>query len=269
MQIQLPYFDVILARLAAGDTEFQQAFGRHIHFGVWEDAQRATADLGETAQSMETLCQLLLDLADIRPGQSVLDVGCGFGGTLASLNERVQPLKMTGLNIDARQLEVARRRAQPLPQNQLEFVEGDACRLPFQDGSFDRVLAVECIFHFPSRQAFFEHARRVLRPGGNLTISDFVLPEGTPPAQYDGSTEVLWGPHTAIDLNQYQQLAEEVGMQLTGGRDISAHVLPSYDFYGRLLGRYLPEAAEVTRLSKFFMQAGAFAYCTLRFDLKQ
>ena len=267
MQIQLPYFDVILARLAEGDPEFQRAFGRHIHFGAWSQPEQASDDLGEAAVAMEQMCQLLLELADIQPGQDVLDVGCGFGGTLASLDEKVSPLRLTGLNIDARQLEVARQRARP--RNQLEFVVGDACDLPFADAAFDRVLAVECIFHFPSRKAFFEHVRRVLRPGGNLTISDFVLAEGTRADQYDDTTEVLWGRHSAIGIKEYEQLAAEVGLQLAGGQDISAFVLPSYDFYGRLLGRYLPAAGEVTRLSKFFMQAGAFGYCTLRFDLKQ
>lgn len=266
MQIQLPYFDVILSRLNCADPDFQRAFVRHIHFGLWENPELASDDLDEAARAMEHMSEILIGLADIQPGQDVLDVGCGFGGTLASLNERFSPLRMTGLNIDGRQLEVARRRTLPQPGNQLGFVEGDACKLPFAEASFDRMLAVECIFHFPSRRAFFEEVRRVLRPGGNLTISDFVLSEGTPPAQYDDSTAVLWGSHTAIELKEYERLAAEVGLRLTGGSDLSAHVLPSYDLYGRLLGRYLPAAAEVTRLSKFFMQAGAFGYCSLRFD---
>jgi ubiquinone/menaquinone biosynthesis C-methylase UbiE len=43
----------------------------------------------------------------------------------------------------------------PRPGNAVHFVHGDACRLPFASAVFDRVLAVECIFHFPSRRQFF------------------------------------------------------------------------------------------------------------------
>lgn len=257
MQVQLPYFDIILARLESGDPEFLEAFQRHVHFGAYFGQE-------SPAEAMEQLTQLMIDMADVQPGQDVLDVGCGFGGTLMSLKEQFPSNALTGLNIDARQLEVARRRCAGV-----EFVQGDACAMPFADASFDRVLAVECIFHFPSRKAFFEHARRVLRAGGNLTLCDFVLPEGTPAGSYDHVTEVLWGRHTAIEISEYRTLAAEVGLELTSIEDISERVLPSYDFLGALLSRYLPEAAEVTRLSKFFMEMGGICYGLLRFDLKQ
>ncbi|MCW5871738.1 MAG: class I SAM-dependent methyltransferase, partial [Candidatus Eremiobacteraeota bacterium] len=138
MQIQLPYFDIILARLESGDPEFVEAFHRHVHFGAYFGNE-------SPAEAMEQLTQLLIDLAEIQPGEAVLDVGCGFGGTLMSLKEQFPANALTGLNIDPRQLEVARRRCPGV-----DFVQGDACAMPFPDASFDRVLAVECIFHFPS-----------------------------------------------------------------------------------------------------------------------
>lgn len=256
MQIQLPYFDIILSRLESGDPDFLEAFQRHVHFGAYFGQE-------SPAEAMEQLTQLMIDMAEIQAGQQVLDVGCGFGGTLMSLKEQFPANALTGLNIDPRQLEVAGQRC---PEVQL--VQGDACAMPFPDASFDRVLAVECIFHFPSRRAFFEHARRVLRPGGNLTLSDFVVPEGTPAGSYDHTTEMLWGRHTAIEMPEYRALAAEVGLELTASEDISTQVLPSYDFLGGLLGRHLPVAAEVTRLSKFFMEMGGIGYSLLRFDLK-
>ncbi|MCW5870392.1 MAG: hypothetical protein KIS61_24260, partial [Candidatus Eremiobacteraeota bacterium] len=96
---------------------------------------------------------------------------------------------------------------------------------------------------------------------------DFVVPEGTPPGSYDHTTEMLWGRHTAIEIPEYRALAAEVDLQLTASEDISPQVLPSYDFLGGLLGRYLPVAGEVTRLSKFFMEMGGIGYSLLRFDL--
>lgn len=266
MKVRLPYFDVILSRLECGDPKFETAFARHIHFGAWEDPDKATADPAETATAMERLGQHLIHLADIRDGQDVLDVGCGFGGTVASLDERFSRMSLTGLNIDERQIGVARKRVVHRPENRVEFIVGDACDMTFQAASFDRVLAVECIFHFPSRAAFFEHVTRVLRPGGNLTITDFLQPDGTPPAQFDDDQDFLWGPHTAIDIQDYRELAERFGMTLVHVQDITHHIRPSYRFYGQLLEPHLPGALESTRTTQFFMDAGAFGYCTLRFD---
>ncbi len=255
--MKLPYFDIILARFESGDPKFLENFERHVHFGAW---------MGEEspAQAMEQLTQLMIEMANVQTGQELLDVGCGFGGTLLSLREQFPALAMTGLNIDERQLEIARDR---LPD--VKLVQGDACAMPFADASFDRVLAVECIFHFPSRRAFFEQARRVLRPGGNLTLSDIVLPEGTPAGSFDHSAEMLWGKHTQIDLQEYRRLAAEVGLQMTAAEDISPQVLPTYDFLARLLGPYLAEVNEVARLSKFFMEMGGFGYWLLKFELIQ
>ncbi len=83
-------------------------------------------------------------------------------------------MDLTGLNIDARQLAAAEAQTKPANGNKIGWVEADACRLPFEDNSFDRVLAVECIFHFPSREKFLAEAARVLKPGGYLAVSDFV-----------------------------------------------------------------------------------------------
>ncbi len=256
---------MILARFASGDAEFEETFRRHLHFGYWEDPDNAYEDRDESIFAMERFCQRILTLAEIEAGQDVLDVGCGLGGTLACIDERFSPVRLTGLNIDARQLEVARQRVTPHPGNRIDWVVGDACAMPFPDASFDRVTAVECIFHFPSRLAFFQHARRVLRPGGNLTISDFVRPEGAPSWDTD---DPLWGTHTAIDLQGYLDLAEQVGLVPTHVEDISRHTRPTYYWFGKLFEPHFPGIDEVLKMSRLVVDAGGLGYCTLRFDLK-
>jgi len=265
MPLRLPYLDMILSRLACSDAEFEEAFGRHVHFGFWDDPSEAYHDRSDSIQAMERLCQRLLSLADVRLGQDILDVGCGFGGTLASLNERLNPVRLTGLNIDERQLELARLRVTASPGNVVRFVQGDACAMSFPEASFDRVLAVECIFHFSSREAFFAQVARLLRPGGNLTLSDFLQPEGTPAGLWD-TDHPLWGSQTSIDIEGYKDLAARSGLELTHAQDISANVRPTYYWFGKLLGQHFPGAEKATADSRFIMDVGGLGYCTLRFD---
>lgn len=93
---------------------------------------------------------------------------------------------------------------------QIEFVQGNACELPFEDNSFDVVTAVECVFHFPSREQFFRKARRVLKPGGHLVQAELFLPIlkfiDNFIADEVGSTygEV----NNNISLNEYRKLAK-------------------------------------------------------------
>ena len=57
----------------------------------------------------------------------------------------------------------------PHGKNRIEFVEGDACDMPFPDASFDLVLAVECAFHFPSRAKFFSEVPMIIRTSPFIT----------------------------------------------------------------------------------------------------
>src|SRR5439155_10489956 len=139
-------------------------------WGYWDDPASADGSLSNFAAAAARLSRQVIAAAGVRDGQRVLDAGCGFGGTLADLHERLPGVDLVGLNIDARQLGQAREQ---LP-TRVRLVAGDACRLPFADASFDRVLCVEAIFHFAGRDLFLAEVRRVLRPGGRLVLSDFV-----------------------------------------------------------------------------------------------
>ena len=123
---------------------------------------------------MEQMNGVLLEAGKVADGQHLLDVGCGFGGTIQQINAGHSGMHLTGLNIDPRQLAAAEAQTKAANGNHIAWVEADACQLPFEDNSFDRVLAVECIFHFPSRERFLAEAARVLKPGGYLAVSDFV-----------------------------------------------------------------------------------------------
>ncbi|MBY0231066.1 MAG: methyltransferase domain-containing protein [Gemmataceae bacterium] len=232
-----PYFDALLARLDAGEPRARAAFGRHVHWGWWPEPERASGTAEDYGEAAERLCLKVCDAAGLRDGMRVLDVGCGIGGTLASINERFRGMDLVGVNIDPRQLERAARTVRPANGNRIAWVEADACALPFGPQSFDAVLAVECVFHFPSRAAFLAGAGKVLRPGGRLALSDFVPPAEAVPllrqasAGLDEATRLSYGK---VDLccpeEEYRDLANPAGMDLVALEDVTAGIMPTYPF---------------------------------------
>ncbi len=268
----LPYFDFLLSQLAKNNSSVATSFGRHVHWGYWEQPTQAICDDEDYARAAERLTLELCALADITQGSHVLDVGCGFGGTVASLNERFDGMHLTGLNIDGRQLQRAQQQVFPLKNNHITFCQGDACVLPFPDASFDRLLAVECIFHFPSREKFFSEAFRVLKPGGTLTLSDFV------PSSIFSPVAALSSSHwfskfnyfghcdVSYTLGRYKRLAKNVRLAPHGERNITRHTLPTYRYLQNLLSQSAtPTAEHFTRLLRFMGDSNLLNYYLLSF----
>lgn len=272
----LPYFDFLLKRLAREDQATATSFGRHVHWGYWESPATARCDAADYSQAAEQLTLELCKLADIQPNQQVLDVGCGFGGTVASINERLTGMDLTGLNIDARQLQRARELVRPVADNRIAFCQGDACSLPYGGGTYERMLAVECIFHFPSRERFFMEAARTLKPGGILALSDFVpapwfLPVVASIGHSAWFTRLNFFGYCDVGhtLRRYHRLARQAGLQVHGERNITAHTLPTYRYLKHLLGdgprlAGIP-ATRLVDLLSLLGKSGALNYYLLAF----
>jgi ubiquinone/menaquinone biosynthesis C-methylase UbiE len=139
-------------------------------------------DLGEWLHNtfsfqgmLRKLRQRTINLAQLQPGEQVLDVGCGTG-TLAI--EAARRVGCTGrvAGVDPGTQQIARARAKAARHNvPIEFRVGIIEQLPFPDRSFDVVFSTLMVHHLPTplkRQGLAEIAR-VLKPGGRLVIADF------------------------------------------------------------------------------------------------
>jgi len=112
----------------------------------------------------------MLEAAELRPGHSVLDVGCGAGGTTVEAARRVAPGTAVGIDISSQALALARKRANAAGHSKIEFIEADAQTHAFEPESFDTIISRFGSMFFADPIEAFANLRRALRPGGKLSI---------------------------------------------------------------------------------------------------
>ena len=225
----------------------RNVFGRrklYMNWGLWSPN---TDELDDAALA---LVLRLGELAGFGPDTTLLDVGFGFGDQLIDWCRHANLGKAEGVNVCPEQTEMARRRiADAGFADRVRVRVGEATDLPFENDSFDAVTAVECAFHFHTREKFFRQARRVLRPEGRLVLADFIGLESTSRAQKFAQTVAArawkFAPGSFCTLDEYRAQLKNAGFHDISIEVVTDRVIPPGMRYAR---RRLHEADVRTRM---------------------
>ena len=168
-----------------------------------------------------------LDLADLKPGESVLDLGSG-SGTDSFIAARLvgEHGRVTGVDMTDAQLGKARHFAADMPH--MKFVEGLIESPPIASGSIDAVISNGVFNLVPDKPKVFAAVARALRPGGRLALADIVAARELKPATR--ANVALWAACIAgsIPQDDYMDAIEAAGLKVTRVR-----ANPDYRFLSR------------------------------------
>ncbi len=157
----------------------------------------------------------LLQQADSRPEDTVLDVATGTGFTALAFAPHVH--SVIGLDVSPGMLAQARQKAEAQGLANVTFQEGQAEHLPFPDASFDLVTCRIAPHHFLSVPQFLRETARVLRPGGRFLLADTSVPDADhEAAAWQNAVETLRDPSHVRNYTprEWRQFVADAGLTL-------------------------------------------------------
>lgn len=213
---------------------WEQTWGEHMHHGYY--GRKGTYKLNRR-QAQIDLIEELLTWGQIKQPESILDVGCGIGGSTLYLAEKYNATAK-GITLSSIQATRATERARAaVLDSRVSFEVADALNTPFADNSFDLVWSLESGEHMPDKARFLQECYRVLKPGGKLILATWCH---RPTNSLAGELTRDERHHLAeiyrvyclpyvISLPEYEEIARDCGFLKLKSDDWSIAVAPFWD----------------------------------------
>jgi len=201
---------------------YRLLWGEHIHHGYWVRGDESK----ETAQIQ--LIEHLAQLANIKAGSRVLDIGCGFGGSSVYLAKKYGA-SVTGITISPVQVQMAKEAAAKTKVD-ASFLLMDAEEMQFAQ-PFDVLWSVESISHYQNPRQFFVSAVKFLKPGGCFALTDWFQKEDLSAAEKKKFIEPIEkGMMVELrGMNDYSGFLVSSGLQVVHRQDLTRNCAKSWD----------------------------------------
>ena len=223
---------------------WERTWGEHMHHGYYGLSGQHRKD---RRQAQIDLIEELLRWGEISQAGTILDVGCGIGGSTLHLSKKYQA-KAIGITLSPVQAKRAKERAEEQgvtlsawqsliaastsASTAVDFQVVDALATPFPDASFDFIWSMESGEHMPDKQAFLAECYRQLKPGGTFLMATWCHREidnlagpltESEQVHLEQLYELYHLPYV-ISLSAYKDLAAGVGFQNLASADWSPQV---------------------------------------------
>ena len=220
-------------------------------------SEAETADLPAEALHGSLGCGNPTALVDLRPGQTVLDLGSGGGLDVLLSAKRVGPTgKVYGLDMTDEMLALARENQRKAGATNVEFLKGDMEAIPLPDGTADVIIS-NCVINLSTdKDRVLSEAFRVLKPGGRLAVSDVVV-RGSVPADIRRNVE-LWVGCLAGALEESEYRAK---LSAAGFEDVEIEPWRVYDLQA---ARHFLSAAGIDAAAVVSVAQGKFMSAFVR-----
>ena len=200
------------------DRYYRELWGEHLHHGLWV-LRRDSVE-----EATNRLVAEVAEIAKVRAGDRVCDVGCGYGGTARLLAAEYGAV-VTGLTVSRAQYDHATNGQ--LEHGNPEFMLRDWLASGLEAESFDAIVAIESSEHMADLDCFFAEAERVLKPAGRLVVCAWLTREEPGPWEQRFLLEPICREGRLQGMGsapEYQQLARAAGLVPSGFRDVSRQV---------------------------------------------
>lgn len=217
------------------DQRWMNKVNLAMHLGFWDKTTTSLHDalINENRYVAEAL--------DLNNDDTVLDAGCGVGGTAIWIAENYG-IKVVGINIVEDQIRAAKKYAKERAvQNLVNFAVSDYIDTGFEDGSFTKVYAIESACHSSSKQDFLCEAYRLLGKPGKLVIVDaFIAKDNLSKFEkkwlrdwYDG-----WVCPDLERFNNFRNMLKEAGFERIRSLNVTKEIMPSSKILYKHCSRY-------------------------------